>query len=124
MPCQCTAPNPWFSDWVRPRSAHICCVMISTMQARRSISLDTRILDLNAGGIPRFGRESARQLALALAEVSPGKDSSSVTFADLLDYLPARYEDHSSMCEIRHLYHEIESSLDFTVKVSGCYQLP
>src|SRR5260370_8516259 len=94
MPCQCTAPNPWFSDWVRPRSAHICCVMISTMQARRSISLDTRILDLNAGGIPRFGRESARQLALALAEVSPGKDSSSVTVADLLDYLPARYEEN------------------------------
>ena len=93
------------------------------MPARRSISLSTRILDLNAAGLPRFGQESARQLALALAEVTPGKDSSSVTVSDLLDYLPGRYEDRSSMVEIRHLYHEIEASLDLTVKVSGGYQV-
>src|SRR4030088_5854 len=86
------------------------------MPSRRSISLDTKILDLYAAGIPRFGQQSARQLALALTEVSPGKDSSSVAVSDLLDYLPARYEDRSSMFEIRHLYHEIEASLDLTVK--------
>ena len=93
------------------------------MPADRSISLDNRILDLHGGGIPRFGQQSARQLALALTEVSPGKDISSVTVADLLNYLPARYEDRSSMVEIRHLYHEIEASLDLTVKVSGGYQV-
>ncbi|HXM46398.1 MAG TPA: ATP-dependent DNA helicase RecG [Pyrinomonadaceae bacterium] len=93
------------------------------MPSRRSISLDNKILDLHAAEIPRFGQQSARQLALALAEVSPGKDSNTVTISDLLDYLPARYEDRSSMVEIRHLYHEIEASLDLTVKVSGGYQV-
>src|SRR5260370_1269901 len=71
----------------------ICCVMIGPMPSRRFISLDNKILDLHAAGIPRFGQQSARQLALALAEVSPGKDSNTVTISDLLDYLPARYED-------------------------------
>jgi len=97
--------------------------MIGPMPSRRSISLDNKILDLHAAEIPRFGQQSARQLALALAEVSPGKDSNTVTISDLLDYLPARYEDRSSMVEIRHLYHEIEASLDLTVKVSGGYQV-
>src|SRR5712675_86994 len=97
--------------------------MISLMPPVRSISLDTKILDLHGAGVPRFGQKSARQLALALEEVSPGKDSGTVTVADLLNYLPARYEDRSSMVEIRHLYHEIEASLDLTVKVAGGYQV-
>src|SRR6266481_5581314 len=101
----------------------VCCDMIRSMPSRRSISLDNKILDLHAAEIPRFGQQSARQLALALAEVSPGKDSNTVTISDLLDYLPARYEDRSSMVEIRHLYHEIEASLDLTVKVAGGYQV-
>ena len=75
--------------------------MIAPMSADQ-FSLDTRILDLAARGIPRFGAQSARKLALALAEISPGKDINNVKVADLLGYLPARYEDRSSMVEIRH----------------------
>jgi ATP-dependent DNA helicase RecG len=97
--------------------------MISLMPPRQSISLDTRILDLHGAGIPRFGQQSARQLALALAEVCPGKDSGTVTIADLLNYLPARYEDRSSMVEIRHLYHGLEASLDLTVRIAGGFQV-
>src|SRR5712675_740052 len=97
--------------------------MISLMPPVRSISLDTKILDLHGAGIPRFGQQSARQLALALAEVSPRKDSGTVTVADLLNYLPARYEDRSSMVEIRHLFHGREASLDLTVRVAGGYQV-
>jgi len=93
------------------------------MPADRSISLDTRILDLHGAGIPRFGQQSARQLALALTEVSPGKDSATVTVEDLLNYLPSRYEDRSSMVEIRHLHHELEASLDLTVRVAGGFQV-
>ncbi|MDX6501288.1 MAG: ATP-dependent helicase RecG [Blastocatellia bacterium] len=93
------------------------------MPPRQSISLDTRILDLHGAGIPRFGQQSARQLALALAEVCPGKDSGTVTIADLLNYLPARYEDRSSMVEIRHLYHGLEASLDLTVRIAGGFQV-
>jgi ATP-dependent DNA helicase RecG len=97
--------------------------MIKPMPTSRSISLDTRILDLPASGIPRFGPQSARKLALALLEVSPGKDINSVTVEDLLSYLPARYEDRSSMVEIRHLRHDLEASLDLTVRIAGGYQV-
>jgi ATP-dependent DNA helicase RecG len=95
--------------------------MIALMPANLSISLNTRILDLPAAGIPRFGQQSARKLALALAEVSPGKDITTVNVEDLLGYLPTRYEDRSSMVEIRHLYHGLEASLDLTVRVAGGY---
>jgi ATP-dependent DNA helicase RecG len=97
--------------------------MIPPMSADRSISLETRILDLVEARIPRFGQQSARQLALALAEVSFGKDIDSVNVADLLNYLPSRYEDRSSMVEIRHLYHGLEASLDLTVRVAGGFQV-
>ena len=97
--------------------------MIAPMPALRSISLDTRILDLVEARIPRFGQQSARQLALALTEVSFGKDIASVTVEDLLNYLPARYEDRSSMVEIRHLYHGLEASLDLTVRIAGGFQV-
>lgn len=97
--------------------------MIAPMPAKESISLDTRILDLPAAGVPRFGPQSARKLALALTEVSPGKDINTVRVEDLLAYLPARYEDRSSMAEIRHLYHGLEASLDLTVRIAGGFQV-
>src|SRR4029077_11144992 len=97
--------------------------MIARMSANVSISLDTRILDLPAGGVGRLGPQAARSLALALTEVSPGKDINNVNVEDLLCYLPMRYEDRSSLVEIRHLYHGLEASLDLYVKVSGGYQV-
>src|SRR5947207_11767741 len=93
------------------------------MSSLASISLDTRILDLPNHDIPRFGPISARKLALSLTAVTPGKDINNVTVEDLLQYLPARYEDRSSMVEIRHLYHGLEASLDLTVRISGGYQV-
>jgi ATP-dependent DNA helicase RecG len=87
------------------------------------ITLDTLITDLPGRGIPRFGSQSARNLTTALAEVSPGKDARSVNVGDLLSYLPARYEDRSSMVEIRHLYHGLEASLDLTVRIAGGFQV-
>src|SRR5438105_6781214 len=97
--------------------------MIRVMFDRAPLSLSTRILSLADSDIPRFGPQSARKLALALAPVALGKDISTVTVEDLLNYLPARYEDRSSMVEIRHLYHGLEAALDLTVRVSGPVQL-
>src|SRR6266404_24171 len=93
------------------------------MTPTSSITMDTGITDLPGRGIPRFGSQSARKLALALAEVSPGKDINTVNVEDLLNYLPARYEDRSSMVEIRHLYHGLEASLDLTVRIAGGFQV-
>src|SRR6266436_1796673 len=97
--------------------------MIPSMSNRAPLSLNTRILALPDSRIPRFGPQSARKLALALAPVSLGKDITSVSVEDLLNYLPARYEDRSSMVEIRHLYHGLEASLDLTVRVAGGFQV-
>jgi ATP-dependent DNA helicase RecG len=93
------------------------------MPTSSSTSLDTRVLDLPGSGIPRFGQESARKLALALAEVSPGKDISNVTVEDLLNYLPTRYEDRSRLALISDLKEGTEASLDLTVRISGGYQV-
>src|SRR5882757_4899792 len=95
--------------------------MIPLMSNRAPLSLNTKILALPDSRIPRFGPQSARKLALALAPVSLGKDITSVSVEDLLNYLPARYEDRSSMVEVRHLYHGLEASLDLTVRVAGGY---
>jgi len=80
-------------------------------------------MELPGRGIPRFGPQSARKLALALAGVSSGKDVTNVNVEDLLGYLPTRYEDRSSMVEIRHLRHGLEASLDLTAKVAGGFQV-
>src|SRR5258708_37689130 len=93
------------------------------MTSTSSITMDSRITDLPSCGIPRFGSQSARKLALALAEVSPGQDINTVKVEDLFNYLPARYEDRSSMVEIRHLYHGLEASLDLTVRIAGGFQV-
>ena len=87
------------------------------------MSLNTRILDLPGSGIPRFGQESARKLALALTDVSPGKDIGNITVEDLLNYLPTRYEDRSRLALIRDLKEGTEASLDLTVRISGGYQV-
>ncbi|MEK6335280.1 MAG: ATP-dependent DNA helicase RecG [Acidobacteriota bacterium] len=93
------------------------------MAGSSSINLDTRIMELSSRDVPRFGPQSARKLALALAGVSSGKDVTNVNVEDLLFYLPTRYEDRSSMVEIRHLRHGLEASLDLTVKVAGGFQV-
>jgi ATP-dependent DNA helicase RecG len=87
------------------------------------MSLNTKVLDLPASGIPRLGQESARKLALALTEVSPGKDIGNVTVEDLLNYLPSRYEDRSRLALISDLKEGTEASLDLTVRISGGYQV-
>jgi ATP-dependent DNA helicase RecG len=91
------------------------------MSAREPLSVKTRILSLPEHGFPRFGIQTARKLAGSLAQVFRNTDAGSVTIEDLLFYLPTRYEDRSSMVEIKHLYHGLEASLDLTVRVAGGY---
>jgi ATP-dependent DNA helicase RecG len=92
--------------------------MIAPMSASPNISLDTRILDLSTKGVAHLGATTARKLALALAEISAGKDINSVTVEDLLLYLPTRYEDRSQMITIRDLRDDQEASLDLTVRLA------
>src|SRR5437016_5094528 len=97
--------------------------MIAPMPTSPSISLETRILDLPTMGVPRFGPQTARKLALGLTEISPGKDINTVTVEDLLHYLPMRYEDRSNLARIRDLTDGAEVSLELYVKLAGGYQV-
>jgi ATP-dependent DNA helicase RecG len=88
-----------------------------------SLSLDTPVLSLHKCGIPRFGQPSARRLALALASVSDKSDAGEATVEDLLNYLPMRYEDRSSLARISDLRDGLEVSLDLYVRVAGGFQV-
>ena len=88
-----------------------------------SLSLDTPVLQLAQHGIPRLGAQTARRLALALANVSGKSDAGEVSIEDLLNYLPMRYEDRSNLSRIADLEDGVEASLDLYVRVAGGFQV-
>jgi ATP-dependent DNA helicase RecG len=87
------------------------------------IILDTRVDELHQYSLARLGQITARKLALALASASAGKSASDVTVEDLLNYLPMRYEDRSSLARISDLKDGMEASLELYVKLAGGYQV-
>ncbi|HKR21409.1 MAG TPA: ATP-dependent DNA helicase RecG [Pyrinomonadaceae bacterium] len=80
-----------------------------------AISLDTSVEDLHKFRIARLGKNPSRKLASALANQVHKRNVSEATVADLLTYIPMRYEDRSRMAEIRDLQDGLEASLDLTV---------
>jgi ATP-dependent DNA helicase RecG len=98
-------------------------VIIPHVTSSARLSLDTRIIDLHQQGISRLGATSARKLALAVANVSDIADASEVTVADLLNYLPMRYEDRSNLSRIADLHDGLETSLELYVRVAGGFQV-
>ncbi|MDQ5837861.1 MAG: hypothetical protein M3379_13875, partial [Acidobacteriota bacterium] len=62
-----------------------------------SLTLDTPVLQLTQHAMARLGPQTARRLALAVANVSGARDASEVSVEDLLNYLPMRYEDRSNL---------------------------
>jgi len=88
-----------------------------------SLSLDTPVLSLTEFGISRLGPQTARKLALALANVTGKRDAAEATVEDLLNYLPMRYEDRSNMARIADLRDGFEASLELYVRVAGGFQV-
>jgi ATP-dependent DNA helicase RecG len=88
-----------------------------------SLSLDTPVLSLHKHGITRFGQPSARRLAAAVAAVSGKSDAGEATVEDLLNYMPMRYEDRSSLARIADLRDGTEASLELYVRVAGGFQV-
>jgi ATP-dependent DNA helicase RecG len=88
-----------------------------------SLTLSTPILQLPKLGIPRFGQAGARRLALALAAASDKSDAGEASVEDLLNYLPMRYEDRSSLARIADLRDGTEASLELYVRVAGGFQV-
>src|SRR4051812_30787806 len=88
-----------------------------------SLSLETPVMQFAELGIPRLGAQTARRLALALANVSGKSDAGEVSVEDLLNYLPMRYEDRSNLARIADLEDGVEASLDLYVRVAGGFQV-
>ena len=88
-----------------------------------SLTLDTPVLHLSEQGISRLGAQTARRLALAVANVAGKQDAGEVTVEDLLNYLPMRYEDRSNLARIADLSDGVEASLDLYVRVAGAFQV-
>ncbi|HEU4766257.1 MAG TPA: ATP-dependent DNA helicase RecG, partial [Pyrinomonadaceae bacterium] len=80
-----------------------------------AISLDTSVEDLHKFRIARLGKNPSRKLASALANQVHKRNVAEATVADLLTYIPMRYEDRSRMAAIRDLQDGLEASLDLTV---------
>ena len=87
------------------------------------LSLSSPILKLAEQGIPRLGAQTARRLALAVANIADKADAGEATIEDLLHYLPMRYEDRSNLARISDLRDGAEASLDLYVRVAGGFQV-
>src|SRR5947199_3051928 len=88
-----------------------------------SLTLDTPVLQLPQHGVARLGAQTARRLALALANVTGKRDAAETTVEDLLSYLPMRYEDRSNLARIESLRDGVEASLELYVRVAGGFQV-
>ena len=88
-----------------------------------SLTLDTPVLQLPQHGVARLGAQTARRLALALANVTGKRDAAETTVEDLLSYLPMRYEDRSNLARIADLSDGVEASLELYVRVAGGFQV-
>ncbi len=87
------------------------------------VTLDMRLVDVPDALIGRTSAALRRKLATALAPFAAKSDISHVTVADLLNYLPARYEDRSNLLGIELLEDGMEASVEIVVKVSGGYRV-
>src|SRR5947209_11908205 len=88
-----------------------------------ALALDTPVLQLPQHGIARLGAQTARRLALALANVSGARDASEVSVEDLLNHLRMRYGDRSNLARIADLRDGVEASLELYVRVAGGFQV-
>ena len=88
-----------------------------------SLSLDTPITELYKHRIARLGQTLSQKLARAVASHSTRKGSQHATIADLLEYLPMRYEDRSHLTTIGDLNDGDEASLELLTKVVGGYEV-
>lgn len=92
------------------------------MSSRSSIALDTPVTSL-FNYIPRLGQYGARKLATALARMFRSQGPAEVTVAELLNYLPMRYEDRSHLATIRDLSDGMTASLELSARVAGGFQV-
>ena len=107
------------SAFINPQSSRV----LSSRAMQSSLSLDTPVSELHRHNIARLGQKLSGRLAQALAATTHGKAADGVVVEDLLAYLPMRYEDRSSLAQIKDLQPGLEASLELFVKLAGGYQV-
>ncbi len=86
------------------------------------ITLTTPIEKLESE-IPRVGKKTAQALAASIALLNACPSPQQAKVADLLFYLPMRYEDRSNLAKIGDLADGMEAAVAVEVKVAGNYRV-
>jgi ATP-dependent DNA helicase RecG len=81
-----------------------------------SLTLTTPLSDLPRHGVAKLSSAMATKLSAAVAAVSGHSDPASAVVHDLLNYLPARYEDRSNLISIDQLADGMHAALDLYVR--------
>ncbi|KXK00304.1 MAG: ATP-dependent DNA helicase RecG [Acidobacteria bacterium OLB17] len=85
--------------------------------------LDTPIIELYRYGITNLSAGMARKLAVALAASSDRAVVEEVTVEDLLNYLPARYEDRSNFLSLDKIQAGDEAAAELFVRTTAGVQV-
>ncbi len=87
------------------------------------LNLHTPIIELDKHGIAKLSAAMAKKLAVALAGTCSKTDVTSVTVEDLLNYLPARYEDRSKFISVDQLEDGMDAAVEIFVRNSAGTQV-
>ncbi|MEZ5424390.1 MAG: ATP-dependent DNA helicase RecG [Pyrinomonadaceae bacterium] len=87
------------------------------------LELDTSIIELYRYGISNLSAGMARKLAVALAAASEKPNVDDVNVEDLLNYLPARYEDRSNFLPLNKIQSGDEAAAELFVRNTAGIQV-
>lgn len=87
------------------------------------LELDTSIIELYRYGISNLSAGMARKLAVALAAASEKPNVDDVSVEDLLNYLPARYEDRSNFLPLDKIQSGDEAAAELFVRNTAGIQV-
>lgn len=87
------------------------------------LELDTSIIELYRYGISNLSAGMARKLAVALAAASEKPNVDDVNVEDLLNYLPARYEDRSNFLPLDKIQSGDEAAAELFVRNTAGIQV-
>ncbi len=87
------------------------------------LALDTSIIELYRYGISNLSAGMVRKLAVALATASDKPNVEDVSVEDLLNYLPARYEDRSNFLPLDKIQSGDEAAAELFVRNTAGIQV-
>lgn len=87
------------------------------------LSLSTPLVRLADFAIPRVARVTANKLATEVSNSLGYADPRRASVADLLSYLPFRYEDRTHLAKIAELRENVATTIEAEIRVLGSYRV-